>query len=69
MFQSDYDISFLASGVDVAVSLGDLLERIAPINDRFEFSCLGQPREKMQIFNEAVEKLFSSPHFAVNQME
>ena len=46
MLQSYDDISLLASGVDVAVSLGDLLERIAPINDRFEFSRLSQPREK-----------------------
>jgi len=37
-------ISLLAAGVDVAVSFGDLFERIAAIDDRFEFSCLGQLR-------------------------
>ena len=48
MLQSYDDISLLASGVDVAVSLGDLLERIAPINNRFEFSRFSQSREKTQ---------------------
>jgi hypothetical protein len=33
MLQSYDDIALLAPGVDVAVSLGDLLERIAPINN------------------------------------
>src|SRR6266487_4934717 len=47
--QSYDDISFLAPGVDVAVSLGDLLEGIAPINDRSEFSRLSQLREKTQV--------------------
>jgi hypothetical protein len=32
------------------MSLGDLLERIAPIDDRFEFTRLSQSREKTQIF-------------------
>ena len=42
MLQSYDDISLLAPGVDVAVSLDNLLEGIAPINDRFEFSRLSQ---------------------------
>ena len=36
MLQRYDDISPLAPGVDVAVSLHDLLERITPINDRFD---------------------------------
>ena len=40
MLQSYDDISLLVPGVDVAVSVRDLLERIAPINDRLEFSRL-----------------------------
>ena len=49
LFQGYDYVSLLASGIDVAMSLGDLLERIAPINDRFEFSCLSQLREETQI--------------------
>ena len=53
MLQSYDDISLLAPGIDVAVSLGDLLERIAPIDNGFEFSRLrhpvaGQRRERAQ---------------------
>ena len=44
MLQSDDDIPPLSPGIHIAVSLGDLLERVAPINDRFEFSRLSQLR-------------------------
>lgn len=46
MLQIDHDISLFAPGVDVAMSLYDLLERIVPINNRFEFPRLSQLREK-----------------------
>ena len=49
MLHRYYDISLLTPGVDVAVGLGDLLERIAPINDRLEFSRLSQLRQEAQI--------------------
>ena len=61
MLQSYDDISLLAPGVDVAVSLGDLLERIAPINDRSEFSRLSQPREKTEAVILAFGGQISSP--------
>ena len=45
-----YDnISPFAPGVHIAVSLDDLLERIAPIDDRLECSRPGELREQTQI--------------------
>ncbi len=49
MPQCDDDISLLAPGVDVGVCLDDALERIAPIDNRFELTCLGQFREEAHV--------------------
>lgn len=40
MLQCYNNVSLLAPSFDVSVCFGDLLERIAPINDRSEFSRL-----------------------------
>src|SRR5574337_260970 len=43
------DISLFVARVDVAVGLDDLVERVAPIDHRFELSRLGQTCEKAQV--------------------
>ncbi len=50
MFQGYDDIAFLAPGINVAVSLGDLLQRVSPINDGFELARFNQLCEKAQVF-------------------
>ena len=40
------DISLFVSCLDILVSLGNLLQRIASINDRFYLPCLDQSIEK-----------------------
>ena len=42
MGHRDDDIALFVSGVDVAVSLGDLFQRIASINDRVDLPRLNQ---------------------------
>ena len=42
MFQSYDYISLLVSLIDIPVSLGDLFQRIASVNDRFYLSSLNK---------------------------
>ena len=51
MFHSDDDISLFVPFFDIAVSLGDLFQRIAPIYDRFYLPRLNQLCEEDKIFD------------------
>jgi hypothetical protein len=49
VFERDDDVPLLPSGIDVAVRLDHLFEPIATIDDRSEFSLLGQLGEEPQV--------------------
>ena len=51
MGHRDDDISLFVSCVDIPVSLGDLFQRIASINDRFYLSRLNKLFEEIDAFS------------------
>jgi hypothetical protein len=46
----DDDISLFVSFVDISVRLDDLLQRIAPIDNRFQLSCFSKLFDGEQVF-------------------
>ena len=61
MAYRDRDIAFFAPGINITMSLNDLFERIASINNGFEFARLNQIDEEMKIVQLflAVESLWT----------
>jgi hypothetical protein len=51
MLHRDDDISLFVPVFDISVSLGHLLQRVAPIDNGLQFSRLNQPSEENQVFD------------------